>query len=71
MIVCANRDGGFEELDDDLLLALGDHAGAALQSERLAHDLRETPPCGDADARRTSWTRATRCCAARRESRLC
>ncbi len=42
VIVCANRDGGFEELDDDLLLALGDHAGAALQSERLEHDLRET-----------------------------
>ena len=27
VIVCANRDGGFEELDDDVLLAVGDHAG--------------------------------------------
>ena len=35
VIVCANRKGGFEDVDDDLLLALGDHAGAALQSERL------------------------------------
>jgi hypothetical protein len=29
-VVCANRPGGFEELDDDVLLALGDHAGAVL-----------------------------------------
>jgi HD-GYP domain-containing protein (c-di-GMP phosphodiesterase class II) len=42
VIVCANRRGGFEEVDDDLLLALGDHAGAALQSERLERDLRDT-----------------------------
>jgi len=41
VIVCANRRGGFEELDDDLLLALGDHAGTALQTERLQRDLHE------------------------------
>src|SRR3954469_11070575 len=42
VIVCANRRGGFEDVDDDLLLALGDHAGAALQSERLERDLHDT-----------------------------
>ena len=26
VVVLANRDGGYEELDDDVLLALGDHA---------------------------------------------
>ena len=41
VIVCANRRGGFEDVDDDLLLALGDHAGAALQTERLEHDLQD------------------------------
>jgi HD-GYP domain-containing protein (c-di-GMP phosphodiesterase class II) len=41
VIVCANRRGGFEEVDDDLLLALGDHAGAALHSERLERDLHD------------------------------
>jgi HD-GYP domain-containing protein (c-di-GMP phosphodiesterase class II) len=39
VIVCANRRGGFEALEDDLLLALGDHASATLHSERLQHDL--------------------------------
>ncbi|WP_028062247.1 HD domain-containing phosphohydrolase [Solirubrobacter soli] len=39
VIVCANRPGGFEDVDDDLLLALGDHAGTALQTERLERDL--------------------------------
>ena len=42
VIVCANREGGFEALDDDLLLALGDHAGTALRTERLERDLQET-----------------------------
>jgi HD-GYP domain-containing protein (c-di-GMP phosphodiesterase class II) len=42
VIVCANRDGGFEALDDDLLLALGDHASAALHNERLQHELTQT-----------------------------
>jgi diguanylate cyclase (GGDEF)-like protein len=41
-VVCANRSGGFEELDDDVLLALGDHAGAALENSRLRADLRST-----------------------------
>lgn len=39
VIVCANRPGGFEAVDDDLLLALGDHAGAALHHDRLQHEL--------------------------------
>ena len=41
VIVCANRKGGFEALDDDLLLALGDHASAALHNDRLQHDVRQ------------------------------
>jgi HD-GYP domain-containing protein (c-di-GMP phosphodiesterase class II) len=41
VVVCANRDGGFEELDDDLLLALGDHAGAALQTQRLQNEVND------------------------------
>jgi len=41
VIVCANRVGGFEEVGDDLLLALGDHAGAALHHGRLQHELRD------------------------------
>jgi GGDEF domain-containing protein len=41
VIVCANRAGGFEEVGDELLLALGDHAGAALQHGRLQHELRD------------------------------
>jgi HD-GYP domain-containing protein (c-di-GMP phosphodiesterase class II) len=35
VVVCANRAGGFAELDDELLLALGDHASAALRTEQL------------------------------------
>jgi diguanylate cyclase (GGDEF)-like protein len=35
VVVCANRPGGFEELDDDVLLALGDHTGAVLENHRL------------------------------------
>ena len=42
VVVCANRDGGFEELDDDVLLALGDHAGAALHNGRLHDELRRS-----------------------------
>ena len=41
VIVCANRDAGFEDVGDELLLALGDHAGAALTHGRLQHDLRD------------------------------
>jgi diguanylate cyclase (GGDEF)-like protein len=42
VVVCANRPEGFEELDDDVLLALGDHAGAVLENTRLQADLRST-----------------------------
>jgi hypothetical protein len=41
VIVCANRAGGFEEIGDELLLALGDHAGSALHHGRLQHELRD------------------------------
>ena len=52
VIVCANRRGGFEDVDDDLLLALGDHAGAALQTERLERDLQDALPRSRANAGR-------------------
>ena len=39
VIVCANRPGGFEDVGDELLLALGDHAGSALHHHRLQHEL--------------------------------
>ncbi len=42
VIICANRDGGFEDLDDDVLLALGDHAGAVLENGRLHGELRSS-----------------------------
>ena len=35
VVVCANRPGGFAELDDELLIALGDHASGALHTEQL------------------------------------
>ncbi len=40
VIVCANREGGFGHVEDDVLLAIGDHAGAVLQNARLHGDLR-------------------------------
>ena len=40
VVVCANRDGGFEEVDDDVLLAMGNHAGAVLENQRLHGALR-------------------------------
>ena len=40
VVVCANREGGFEELEEDVLLALGDHAGAVLHNNRLRGELR-------------------------------
>lgn len=40
VVVCANRDGGFAECDDEVLLALGDHTGAILQNGRLHGELR-------------------------------
>jgi len=39
VVVLANRDGGFSEYDDDVLLALGDHAGAVLQNSTLQGQL--------------------------------
>ena len=40
VIVCANRDGGFADCEDDVLLALGDHTGAILQNGHLHGQLR-------------------------------
>ena len=42
VVVCANREGGFEEFDDEVLLALGDHTGAILHNARLRGDLRNS-----------------------------
>jgi GGDEF domain-containing protein len=42
VVVCANRPGGFSAVDDNVLLALGDHAGAALDAQRVQGDLRES-----------------------------
>ena len=39
VVVCANRPGGFEEVDDDVLLALGDQAGAALHHGQLRNEV--------------------------------
>jgi len=41
VIIGANRPGGFDEVDDDVLLALGDQAGAALHHGQLQHELNE------------------------------
>ncbi len=41
VIVCANREGGFEDVEDDLLLALGDHAGVMLHHGQLQHEVRD------------------------------
>ncbi|MGI9049971.1 MAG: HD domain-containing phosphohydrolase [Rubrobacteraceae bacterium] len=40
VLVCANNPEGFEEYDDEVLLAMGDQAGAALQNSRLQGELR-------------------------------
>src|SRR4051794_25313112 len=40
VVVCANKEGGFHEYDDEVLVALGDHAGAVLENGRLRGDLR-------------------------------
>ena len=42
VVICANRPGGFEELDDDVLLSLGSHAGAVLENHRLHGRLRSS-----------------------------
>lgn len=40
VVVCANRRGGFEEVEEEVLLSLGDQAGAVLENSRLHGDLR-------------------------------
>ena len=52
VVICANRDGGFAELDDDLLLALGDHAGARCTATACTMRRRESRRARGADARR-------------------
>jgi diguanylate cyclase (GGDEF)-like protein len=42
VVVCANKPGGFTEYDDDVLLALGDHAGTVMQNARLRGDIRRS-----------------------------
>jgi HD-GYP domain-containing protein (c-di-GMP phosphodiesterase class II) len=41
VIICANRPGGFGDVDDDVLLALGDQAGAALHHGQLGQEVRD------------------------------
>ena len=41
VIICANRPGGFEDIDDNVLLALGDQAGAALHHGQLRNQVRD------------------------------
>ncbi|MGI8597115.1 MAG: HD domain-containing phosphohydrolase [Thermoleophilaceae bacterium] len=41
-VVCVNREGGFAEFDDQVLVSLGDHAGAVLDSSRLQGELRSS-----------------------------
>jgi HD-GYP domain-containing protein (c-di-GMP phosphodiesterase class II) len=41
VIVCVNRPGGFAEVNDDVLLALGNQAGAVLHAGRVNDELRE------------------------------
>lgn len=40
VIVAANKPGGFDDYDDELLLALGDHASVALENGRLQRRIR-------------------------------
>jgi HD-GYP domain-containing protein (c-di-GMP phosphodiesterase class II)/GGDEF domain-containing protein len=41
VVICANRPDGFGEVDDDVLLGLGDHAGAAMHHAQLRQELRD------------------------------
>jgi HD-GYP domain-containing protein (c-di-GMP phosphodiesterase class II) len=41
VIVCVNRPGGFEDVHDDVLLALGDQAGAVLHHGQLRAEILE------------------------------
>jgi diguanylate cyclase (GGDEF)-like protein len=40
VVVCANKPEGFDEYDDEVLLAVGDQAGAVLHNARLQGELR-------------------------------
>ena|GEM_PF-1114960 len=40
VLVCANRPDGFENYEDEVLLALGDHAAVVLENNRLHGELR-------------------------------
>ena len=42
IVVCANKQGGFEEYDDEILLSIGDQAGAALDNARLRGRVRQS-----------------------------
>ena len=42
VIVCANKEGGFSEYDEDVLLSLGNQAGAVLRNGRLQGELRSS-----------------------------
>lgn len=42
VVVCANREDGFAEFDDDVLLALGDQAGAVLENGRMQTEMRDS-----------------------------
>jgi len=42
VVVCANREGGFGSYDDDVLLALGDQAGAVLENGRMQSQMRDS-----------------------------
>ena len=42
VVLCANSPTGFDEHDDEVLLALGDHAGAVLANSHLRGELRNS-----------------------------
>jgi len=41
VVICADRPGGFDDCDDEVLLSLGDHAGSVLQNTELHGQLRD------------------------------
>jgi HD-GYP domain-containing protein (c-di-GMP phosphodiesterase class II)/GGDEF domain-containing protein len=41
VVICANRPDGFADVDDEVLLGLGDHAGAAMHHAQLRQELRD------------------------------
>ena len=41
-LIAANKEGGFDEDDDEVLLSLGDHAGALLERSQLHGELRRS-----------------------------